>query len=143
MKGHSRTGQGLIEYSMIMSLLAVVVIAVLAILGPAVGNIFSNMVTTLDPKTGLNPGEPRQEIQILGVSAQRLGADHANDVLVTVNVSGPTSVTVTDSQSGQSLTTRCSASCQGVLVSVGHQASTVTVSAAGGASASAVYGPKP
>jgi pilus assembly protein Flp/PilA len=37
-------GQGLAEYAMILVLVAVVVIAVLALLGPIIGNIFSNIV---------------------------------------------------------------------------------------------------
>ncbi len=37
-------GQGLVEYALILVLVAVVVIVILAVLGPAVGNIFSNIV---------------------------------------------------------------------------------------------------
>jgi len=37
-------GQGLVEYALILVLVAVVVIVILALLGPAVGNIFSNIV---------------------------------------------------------------------------------------------------
>lgn len=40
-------GQGLVEYALILVLVAVVVIVILAILGPAIGNIFSNIVTHL------------------------------------------------------------------------------------------------
>jgi len=40
-------GQGLVEYALILVLVAVVVIVILAILGPAIGNIFSNIVTNL------------------------------------------------------------------------------------------------
>ncbi len=36
-------GQGLVEYALILALVAIVVIAVLALIGPAVGNIFSNI----------------------------------------------------------------------------------------------------
>lgn len=38
-------GQGLVEYALILVLVAVVVIVVLALLGPAIGNIFSNIVS--------------------------------------------------------------------------------------------------
>lgn len=34
-------GQGLVEYALILVLVAVVVIAILTLLGPAVGNVFS------------------------------------------------------------------------------------------------------
>ncbi|MBZ0188022.1 MAG: Flp family type IVb pilin [Anaerolineae bacterium] len=40
-------GQGLVEYALILVLVAVVVIVILALLGPAVGNIFSNVVNAL------------------------------------------------------------------------------------------------
>ncbi len=40
-------GQGLVEYALILVLVAVVVIVSLALLGPAVGNVFSNIVQNL------------------------------------------------------------------------------------------------
>jgi len=36
--------QGLVEYALILVLVAVVVIAILTLLGPAIGNVFSNIV---------------------------------------------------------------------------------------------------
>lgn len=38
-------GQGLVEYALILVLVALIVIVVLAILGPAIGNIFSQVVS--------------------------------------------------------------------------------------------------
>ena len=40
-------GQGLVEYALILILVAVVIIVVLALLGPAIGNMFSNIITNL------------------------------------------------------------------------------------------------
>jgi pilus assembly protein Flp/PilA len=40
-------GQGLVEYALILVLVAVVVIVILALLGPAIGNIFSNLVRNI------------------------------------------------------------------------------------------------
>ncbi|MBI5931409.1 MAG: Flp family type IVb pilin [Chloroflexi bacterium] len=40
-------GQGLVEYALILVLVAVVVIIILALLGPAIGNIFSSIVSSL------------------------------------------------------------------------------------------------
>jgi pilus assembly protein Flp/PilA len=40
-------GQGLVEYALILVLIAVVVIAILALLGPAIANIFQNIVTNI------------------------------------------------------------------------------------------------
>ena len=37
-------GQGLVEYAMIMLLVALLVIVILALLGPAVGNMYSEVV---------------------------------------------------------------------------------------------------
>jgi pilus assembly protein Flp/PilA len=40
-------GQGLVEYALILVLVAVVVIAVLLVLGPQVGNVFSTIISHL------------------------------------------------------------------------------------------------
>jgi pilus assembly protein Flp/PilA len=40
-------GQGLVEYALILVLVAVVVIVILALLGPAIGNVFSNIVSNI------------------------------------------------------------------------------------------------
>jgi pilus assembly protein Flp/PilA len=37
-------GQGLLEYALIIILVAVIVLVILALLGPAVGQMFSNVV---------------------------------------------------------------------------------------------------
>jgi pilus assembly protein Flp/PilA len=40
-------GQGLIEYALILVLVAIVVLIILFVLGPAIGQIFSNVVVSL------------------------------------------------------------------------------------------------
>ena len=40
-------GQGLVEYALILVLVAIVVIVVLALLGPAIGSIFSSIMASL------------------------------------------------------------------------------------------------
>jgi pilus assembly protein Flp/PilA len=40
-------GQGLVEYALILMLVALIVIVILALLGPAIGNIFSNIVNSI------------------------------------------------------------------------------------------------
>ncbi len=40
-------GQGLVEYALILVLVAVVVIVILALLGPAIGNVFSAIMTAI------------------------------------------------------------------------------------------------
>ena len=56
MSRSSEKGQGLVEYALILVLVAVVVIAVLLILGPIIGNVFtkinSELLIVADPATG-------------------------------------------------------------------------------------------
>jgi pilus assembly protein Flp/PilA len=40
-------GQGLVEYALILVLVAIVVIVILALLGPAIGNVFSAIMTSI------------------------------------------------------------------------------------------------
>lgn len=40
----SAPGQGLVEYALILMLIGIVVIVVLALVGPAIGNMFSNVI---------------------------------------------------------------------------------------------------
>jgi pilus assembly protein Flp/PilA len=40
-------GQGLVEYALILVLVAIVVIVILAVLGPVVGNVFSTVVKSI------------------------------------------------------------------------------------------------
>jgi len=41
-------GQGLVEYALILVLVAVVVIAVLTLLGPIIGNVFSDIMNAMN-----------------------------------------------------------------------------------------------
>lgn len=41
-------GQGLVEYALILVLIAIVVIVALTLLGPQIGNIFSEISTSLN-----------------------------------------------------------------------------------------------
>ena len=126
-KSNNERGQGLVEYALILVLVAIVVIAILRILGPAVGEVFSEVAGVL----GHTP--------ITSVSAARTGNDHGNEVDVNVTVSANTSVTITDSQSGQSVTTACNGSCTVTLSGVGDDAGKVTVSGDTGGTRSASY----
>ena len=40
-------GQGLVEYALILVLVAIVVLVILTLVGPAVGNMFSNIIRKL------------------------------------------------------------------------------------------------
>ena len=43
----SQRGQGLVEYSLIIALVAIVVIAILVLMGPQIGDIFSTITNGL------------------------------------------------------------------------------------------------
>jgi pilus assembly protein Flp/PilA len=47
MKRFQMKAQGLVEYALILVLVAVVVIVILSLLGPAIGNVFSNIITNI------------------------------------------------------------------------------------------------
>jgi pilus assembly protein Flp/PilA len=47
-KCQSEKGQGLLEYALILVLVALIVIIVLQILGPEIGNVFSQIISMLD-----------------------------------------------------------------------------------------------
>jgi len=40
-------GQGLVEYALILVMVAIIVIVILALVGPAVGNVFSTVVSMI------------------------------------------------------------------------------------------------
>lgn len=130
LKVAAEKGQGLVEYALILVLVAIVVIAVLLTLGPVVGEVYSEVAGAL----GHTP--------ITTVAAARTGNDHGNDVVVTITVSTATSVTATDSQSGDSITVSCSGTCTVTLAGVGNAAGRVTIQADSGGSRSAPYNAK-
>lgn len=113
-------GQGLVEYALILVLVAIVVIGVLLLLGPTVGQVYCRIANTLEPGScGV----------ITAVSAERTGNGHGNDVVVTITVSKNSSVTVSDSQNASPETTTCNGSCSVTLSGVGVNPGTVTVEA--------------
>ena len=46
-KNNSWKGQGLLEYAIILVLVAIVVLVVLVLLGPAIGNMYSNVIVNV------------------------------------------------------------------------------------------------
>jgi pilus assembly protein Flp/PilA len=45
--GPQEKGQGLVEYALILVLVALIVLVVLVTLGPAIGNAFSNIIDNI------------------------------------------------------------------------------------------------
>ena len=125
--------QGLVEYALILVLVAIVVMGILLLLGPTVGSVFSEIVAELTVGKGV----------ITDVSAERTGGGTGNDAVVTITVSTNTSVTVSDSQDADPVTASCNGSCTVTLTGVGFNAGTVTVRAAAGGRATASYPAKP
>lgn len=41
------SGQGLVEYALVLVLVAIVCVVILAALGPAIGNVFSSVVANI------------------------------------------------------------------------------------------------
>jgi pilus assembly protein Flp/PilA len=84
-------GQGLVEYALILVLVAVVVIAVLMLLGPAINQTFCRVANALQPGTcGV----------ISSVSVNPSGGLSGN-VTITVTVSEAANITVTVNGSSQ------------------------------------------
>ncbi len=44
---YAEEGQGLVEYALILVLVVLVVIVILTIMGPAIGEVFSNIITKI------------------------------------------------------------------------------------------------
>jgi pilus assembly protein Flp/PilA len=78
-------GQGLVEYALILVLVAIVVIAVLLLLGPAINQTFCKVANTLKPGTcGI----------IQATTSNTPGGMGTVNVTITVTVSQAASVTV-------------------------------------------------
>ena len=60
-KRNSGDGQGLVEYSIILALLALVAVAVLVVFGPGVGNIFSESSKAFSVDSGEPEEQPKEE----------------------------------------------------------------------------------
>lgn len=110
-------GQGLAEYALILSLVAIVVVSILGLMGPQINNVYEQVFDVLIYRP-LNP--------LVVMNANRTGNGSGNDVIASLAVYGELNVTITDSQSGQSKSVLCSGFCEVTLVAVGHLAGTVT-----------------
>jgi pilus assembly protein Flp/PilA len=129
----SEKGQGLVEYALILVLVAIVVLAVLLLLGPTVGNAFSNIVANLQRFSGGGSGPITQ------VSASRaIGV-----VSVTVMVSTDTSITVSTTSGNVTAPSsrNCTAGvpCTFNVTGVGNPSEGTVTASGGGGSASASW----
>ena len=52
---HREEGQGLLEYGLVLVLVAVVIAVVLTLLGPQIGNLFSRIIVCVPPTPACTP----------------------------------------------------------------------------------------
>jgi pilus assembly protein Flp/PilA len=69
MNGDER-GQGLVEYALILVLVAIVVIAIQLLVGPAIGNVFCNIVQNLGSDISCDPGAALSVADIMSSAQQ-------------------------------------------------------------------------
>ena len=120
-------GQGLVEYALLLVLVAVVVVGILAVLGPQVGNVFSQVTNSMGVVASGNGGGGGTGT-ITSASFQVRGGD---TVVVTVTVSdNPTTITLSDSQGGADVTVSCPGACQPSITVGGDDDGVITVTAA-------------
>ncbi len=118
------SGQGLVEYALVLVLVAVVVIGILTILGPQIGNVFSRVTIGLDGSGGASAGAA-QPVIVKVENVTHVGST----VTMTITVSEATGVTLTDSNGAPSPpATLCDTVCVASIV-VGGPSGVVTVSA--------------
>jgi hypothetical protein len=131
---HDReAAQGLAEYAMGLSLVAILAVFGLALLGPAVSELLDTVGLTLGTGGA-----------ITGVIVERTGHGQGNTVHITVGVRVGTSVSVRDDVSGETMgPVPCRGSCLVILAGVGPEPGTVTVTTLTGHSASADYAARP
>lgn len=62
LRSRREKGQGLVEYALVLVLVAVVVIAILTVLGPQIGNVFSQVTSGLGVSGGGGAAQPAQQL---------------------------------------------------------------------------------
>lgn len=119
-------GQGLVEYALILVLVAVVVIAVLMLLGPQINQVFCRVANVLQPGT----------CGVISTVSVTTSGGMSSDVTVTVTVSEAAEVTVTVNGTSQSASCTPS-SCPAFTFS--GSSGTYTVTADDGSSVSGSF----
>lgn len=133
---HFECGQSKIEYALILTLVAAVVVMALSMLGPAVGNVFSRVS---DGLLGYRPSQETTTTQagttITDVSVRRKGD---SDLSIDIRVAKPAQLTASTSD-GASGTAECIDSCIIEISGVSNSAGTVLISSPQGDSVSMNY----
>lgn len=96
-------GQGLVEYALILVLVAVVVIAILLTLGPAVSQVYCRIAGSLQP------GSCNFGVTVTGLTPTPAGPGHVH---LSISVQVPEATSVTFSAGGKTATeSSCNTSC--------------------------------
>jgi pilus assembly protein Flp/PilA len=82
-------GQGLVEYALILVLVAVVVIAVLALLGPTLGNVFCRVAGALDPSRANCEPEAGVSVALVPPGATTTTTTEPDDNLLDIEDDNP------------------------------------------------------
>ena len=122
-------GQGLVEYALILVFVGIVVLMVLSLLGPQVGNVFSQVVEGLGGVQVNALMDPTQDdATVTSVSLRdRVG----NVVILNVAVSEDTPIVLSDSQGNGSVTRNCDDRCVPNITVGGSSGGRITVTAPG------------
>ena len=104
-KGNPGDGQGLVEYSLILTLIALVVIAVLVVFGPGVGNIFSEVSNAFGKEPDENVVEPviepvEEPVDVITITQVDCYVGQRVHIDAQVNGGSDPSVTLTASPGG-------------------------------------------
>lgn len=105
LKSKSGNGQGLVEYAIILSLVAIVVVGVMRLMGPRVGNTFSTINSSLGGEAAPGPwvhavGENGSFTLPAGTFEVQYGA---NGTFTTRTFAGPTTVACNNATFGDPL----------------------------------------
>jgi pilus assembly protein Flp/PilA len=125
-------GQGLIEYALILVLVVIVVIAILLLLGPTVGNVFSNVVANLQ-RVGIGGSGS----VTLTPNVNNPGCTTNCSITVSVSTSDNTTITIFISSGtlSGSATRPCNTSCSFNIINANSTGTASVTSSLGNASA--------
>ncbi len=131
------SGQGLVEYALLLVFVGIVVLAILSLLGPQIGNVFSQVVE------GFGGGQTNVVAAPLArVTNASMLPRVGNVVTLNVTVSKNTTITLSDSQGGGSASSTCNGGCTPNITVGGSGSGNITVSAPGN-SLTVFYSPAP
>ncbi len=129
-------GQGLVEYALILVLVAIVVIAVLLIVGPAISRVYGRVTAALSGETVILSGGAISDIDS---NFDPTFGSSTGDLAVVVTVSENTEVTVT-LDDGSALTKNCSGSCTFNFSDVPNSGFITATDSSGGEGVTASWG---